>query len=205
MKKILLVFTLLYDLMIFWVIERCIETEQFNLRVLIGILFAVALSYLMYKQIRIRISEKKKEKERLKEQQKYEGFPYENIRFTDLMPFRRYEYKKYSYTNVRVFTPDSLNFDSSLIEVGKCISLQTEPSNPYDKNAVAVYRMNVKVGYLYRGKLQDMANDYLHRYEDEVFGYIDSSDNRSFTIALGFYKGSNSFGWSDDEYEDDKE
>ena len=179
--------------MILYVMFRCITTAQFNIRVLIGILIAVAIDYISYcvlKKVRQRIIKSKEESK---------APSIENIYFTNINQFNRYEFRKYSYDKVGVFIPDGLTFDHTLLEVGKYITLHQEPSNAYDKKAIAVYRKDTKVGYLYRGKLQDMANDYLDCGENEVLGYIDSLDGDSFTIALGFYKGSNSFS---DDYEE---
>ena len=187
----------LYNLMILYVIFRCLTTAQFNIRVLIGILIAVAVDYIVYFVLK---KARKKAIETIKES-KISSI--EDITFTSINQFNRYEYRKYSYDKVRVFTPEDLIFDRSLIEVGKYITLHQDPSNPYDKNAVAVYRKDTKVGYLYRGKLQDMTNDYLYNHENEVLGFIDGIEDGKFTITLGFYKGSNSFIDDEDDNEND--
>lgn len=192
-----LIIAALYNLMIIYVIFRCITTAQFNIRVFIGILIAVAVDYIVYFAL------KKARKKVIETTKESKSFSIEDITFTSINQFNRYEYRKYSYDKVRVFTPEDLIFDRSLIEVGKYITLHQEPSNSYDTNAVAVYRKDTKVGYLYLGKLQDMTNDYLYNYENEVLGFIDGIEDGKFTITLGFYKGSKSFIDDEDDNEND--
>lgn len=95
---------------------------------------------------------------------------------------------KYHYDQVRVFTPKEfvLAFEDS--DLGKDVSLQQEPDNTYDTRAIAVHAGNVKIGYLNRGKLQDMVNDYIDRGWP-ILGCIDSieDDDNKCTICLYFY------------------
>lgn len=71
---------------------------------------------------------------------------------------------------------------------GKAITFKQEPSNPHDKNAVAVYLENKKIGYVYRGKIQDMINDFIKR-GDLILGYLNkySITEKTATYKIGFY------------------
>ena len=75
---------------------------------------------------------------------------------------------------------------------GKAITFKQEPDNEHDKNAVAVYLNDIKVGYLYRGKTQDMVNDWISR-DMPFWGYVNKIDtvNNTATIKIGFYRSLN--------------
>lgn len=64
-----------------------------------------------------------------------------------------------------------------------------EPDNPYDAKAVAIYLKNSKIGYVYRGRVQDMINDWIKRGE-EFAGYICkySLKDKKASYRIGFYK-----------------
>ncbi len=72
---------------------------------------------------------------------------------------------------------------------GHSIDFRREINNAYDENAIAIYLKDNKIGYVYRGKIQDMIIDWLKR--DEVFvGYINkfSIKDNTATYKIGFYK-----------------
>jgi hypothetical protein len=67
----------------------------------------------------------------------------------------------YDYTAVELFHPDELDFDRLII--GEHCELIQEPDNEYDDRAVYAEYNGYKFGYMYKGKLQDMVNDWLDR------------------------------------------
>lgn len=73
----------------------------------------------------------------------------------------------YRYEHVGVYVPDVSVLEE--IEVGRIAFYIAETYNEHDPNAVAVYTesvrtgQSVKVGYLYRGRIQDMANEWEDR------------------------------------------
>lgn len=72
---------------------------------------------------------------------------------------------------------------------GKEITFRQEPNNEADGEAIAVYFNDTKVGYLFKGKIKDMANDWINR-DEPIIGYInkiDTTQNRA-TIKIGFYR-----------------
>ncbi len=72
---------------------------------------------------------------------------------------------------------------------GECLEFLQEPENEHDKNAVAIYHDKTKIGYVYKGKIQDMINDWIVR-KDFFTGYINKifiTDNKA-TYKIGFYK-----------------
>lgn len=95
---------------------------------------------------------------------------------------------KYRYNHVDVYTPSTYYVRFGYGDLGKDVRLVREPDNPRDSRAIAVYVRDTKIGYLNRGKLQDMANDYI-TMRGEILGCIDSVDDTSnrCTIALYFY------------------
>ena len=68
---------------------------------------------------------------------------------------------RYEYSAVRLFRPEGEC--DPVPDVGSEIDLETEPENPYDSGAVKAVYGGGLVGYLNRGKLQDMMRD-----KDEV-------------------------------------
>lgn len=72
---------------------------------------------------------------------------------------------------------------------GKPLTFKQEPENPKDNKAVAIYLDGIKIGYIYRGTLQVMYNDYAKRGW-LVSGYLNkySADENKATYKIGFYK-----------------
>lgn len=70
---------------------------------------------------------------------------------------------RYEYSAVRLFRPDGEC--DPVPDVGSDIDLETEPENPYDSGAVKAVYGSCLVGYLNRGKLQDMMRDKINRGE----------------------------------------
>lgn len=104
----------------------------------------------------------------------------------------------YRYEHVGVYIPDISVIDD--IEVGRIAVLLQEPSNKYDPRAVAVYTdsvktgKNIKVGYLYRGKIQNIANDWEDRGEPAfcqiacINKQSANPDKDGVKINMSFYK-----------------
>lgn len=69
----------------------------------------------------------------------------------------------YRYTEVGIFIPKDKTFDVEGFEPGAILTLVQDPENPHDNHAVGLKLHNQLVGYLYRGKLQDMANDWIEK------------------------------------------
>lgn len=55
------------------------------------------------------------------------------------------------------------NFENLIGQEGEEITFRQEPENTYDPNAVAVYLDEKKVGYVFKGRTQEMTNDWLKR------------------------------------------
>lgn len=95
--------------------------------------------------------------------------------------------KKYEYQE-NLYTPEDI-IELADTNVGKEIEFKQENDNPYDSNAVAVYLADTKIGYVYRGKVQDMINDWIKR-NDYFLGFIDIVDKNKKQIKykIAFYK-----------------
>ncbi len=72
---------------------------------------------------------------------------------------------------------------------GKGVRFIQEKDNPHDSSAVAIYLNSHKIGYVYRGGIQDMINDWIKRSLFFI-GYINkySIAEKKATIKIGFYK-----------------
>lgn len=104
--------------------------------------------------------------------------------------------RSYVYQNVKLYIVPGQEPNFSLLEPGEDVTLEKEPSNSYDSKAVYARTWLVssnlpdtKVGYIRKGKLQDMINDYLDR-RLPIMAYIDSIDDDEgiITLCLAFYR-----------------
>ena len=79
--------------------------------------------------------------------------------------------------------------DYATLNLGDNLMFVQEPNNPYDKKAIAVYDNDSKIGYLYKGKLQDTINDFIRR-GDAISAYIKSIDvdKPEIMMFIGLYK-----------------
>lgn len=92
--------------------------------------------------------------------------------------------KKYEYNEVKYYIPDDVTHIQ--LNINDFISFKQEPENIYDELAVALYKDNTKIGYLNKGKLQDMVNDYLS-HDNNYYIVIGKSDTPT-TVCIAFYK-----------------
>ncbi len=82
----------------------------------------------------------------------------------------------YFYTDVGVYVPDLVALSSSPEAIPlQGVALFQDSNNVYDNKAVAVCQSCGPIAYLYRGKIQDMANDWLGSGR-KVYGYISYID-----------------------------
>lgn len=98
----------------------------------------------------------------------------------------------YQYTNEICFikgqkdTEQNMKYASS--HIGNQINFTKEPSNKFDSHAVAIYLNDKKVGYVYKGKNQDMINDWLSK-GNPIVAYISRClDDGTVFYEIGFYK-----------------
>ena len=74
---------------------------------------------------------------------------------------------KYHYKNVEVSSWDRIPRD---VKIGNRVAFIQEKNNEADKNAVLLMFVpqRKRFGYLFKGKMQDMVNDYLNRGDKVV-------------------------------------
>ena len=93
---------------------------------------------------------------------------------------------KYHYNNVSVACVDTPECQpaAAAAQVGDVVTLLQDAANKYDNNAVSLSTSVGLIGYLYKGKLQDMANDFIKKGLP-VVGVVENSPAK--TVLLGFY------------------
>lgn len=95
---------------------------------------------------------------------------------------------KYKYDGVDVCIIKGSDPNLNEISVGDKVELIHEPENVYDNKAVMLKVNNIKIGYLYKGRLQDM----FHDLQNELLIYSCISnieiENNKVQIFLGFYR-----------------
>lgn len=86
------------------------------------------------------------------------------------------------------------DINASALALGKDIEFKQEPDNQYDNKAIAIYFNNIKVGYVYKGVVQDMINSWIKR-GDYFRGYLNkiNIEEKKITYKIGFYKDLNNF------------
>ena len=91
---------------------------------------------------------------------------------------------KYGYDDVKLAMSDN---DKTPVDFGAAVKFEAEPENKYDENAVAAYVGTSRIGYLHKGRLQDMFHDY-KTSDGEVHGIIESFDEKHIFVKVGYYK-----------------
>lgn len=96
---------------------------------------------------------------------------------------------EYTYDSVKLATPTNadLSPDFNTLTPGTALTLVQEPANTYDNKAVAVFDGPHRIGFLFRGRLQGMANDFLNR-GDTITATINTASSDGITINLLFNK-----------------
>lgn len=93
---------------------------------------------------------------------------------------------KYKYTAVSIAGAGKENYidAATSVSVGDEITIKAEPSNPYDNKAVALIEQSGScIGYLHKGRLQDMANDFM-RKGLPVLAIAENSPTTLITLAF---------------------
>lgn len=90
--------------------------------------------------------------------------------------------KQYEYTQVPIYIPDESN--PSPFSINDSVVLKQDHTNAYDSNSIALYNQSNLTGYLLRGNIQTMANDYLNNDNHIVIAKADTDK----TLCLAFFK-----------------
>lgn len=130
-------------------------------------------------------------KRQMEEQERIIAEAEEQIRLQEMLTLPEKFFgaeRAYDFEDVNLFVPDAAAF--SKMSVGTKLNARQEPENSYDKKAVRLEWNRDTLAYFYRGKLQDMANDYL-RLGGHVHGIVTAlmPDEKKIAAHLGFYKG----------------
>lgn len=96
---------------------------------------------------------------------------------------------KYHYEDVEITSWDRI---PPGVKIGNRVVFVQEPTNPADDHAVRLMFVpqKCKFGYLYRGEIQDMVNDYINR-GDKVVGrlsYLTFKPHKIVKIDIAFFK-----------------
>lgn len=96
---------------------------------------------------------------------------------------------KYHYQDVEISSWDYIPND---VKIGNKVIFIQEPSNEADDKAVMLVFVpqKRKFGYLYRGKIQDMVNDYLNRGDKVVarLSHLSFQPCKTVKIDIAFFK-----------------
>ena len=94
---------------------------------------------------------------------------------------------KYSYEAHLVMLPDVCGVADLIGKTGKSLDIVLEPENEYDPRAVALYLEEKKIGYVHKGRLQDMIHDWIER-GDEIRCCLKRLTAEDAYFLIGFYK-----------------
>lgn len=90
---------------------------------------------------------------------------------------------KYEYKDVDIALPNTTYLSS--LQLGTSLILEPEPNNEYDVKAIAICHSNNRLGYIHKGKLQDMIHDFTRRGEVVCALYTHEEPAQ---IHLAFYR-----------------
>lgn len=93
----------------------------------------------------------------------------------------------YQYDQVGIAFPNN-----GSLKLGDVVSLEPEPENQYDPQAIKIMKDSEKLGYMYRGKLQKMVHDFIKK-DLPVIVCVDSISGKEFTCSFAFYKDISSY------------
>lgn len=95
----------------------------------------------------------------------------------------------YHYEHVNLYVPDNVSWELDSITPGEDVLFRQEPENTYDSKAVSVFtKNNTKLGYLYKGTIKDMVNDFMQDALP-VLSCVDSvGDDGTITLFIAFYR-----------------
>lgn len=95
-------------------------------------------------------------------------------------------YLRWEYSKVGIAFPDNLD----ILKLRDCdLTIQAEPDNPHDSGAVALYKGDKKLGYFYRGNIQEMLPKYSQDEDYEVYIFVSLLDkeNNKLAVSIAFY------------------
>ena len=93
----------------------------------------------------------------------------------------------FDYVDVCIIKGNEPDYDA--LSIGDTVELVSEHDNAYDSKAVALYVNSQKIGYIYRGKIQDIANEYLDSLNTKhIEGIITDIEKPNIKINIGLYK-----------------
>ena len=96
----------------------------------------------------------------------------------------------YAYDSVKLAVPPNAACytDYDNIPFFADLSLEAEPENPHDNKAVKVMYGEEKIGYLFRGRLQDMFHDFSKRGDSYVANFLGENAQGYPEIYLSFHR-----------------
>jgi hypothetical protein len=94
----------------------------------------------------------------------------------------------YKYTDVDIAGVKYALPNYAKLHIGAELQFTSEPNNPYDSKAILVECNGMTLGYVHRGKLQDMINDWLKKHLP-IWSCISelSADESIIKMCLAFY------------------
>lgn len=95
----------------------------------------------------------------------------------------------YEFQNTDVAIMDKANIDYTKFEESDEVSFVSEPENKYDKKAIKVMYDDMLLGYIYKGKTQDMVHDWQKRKEP-IFSAIQTvnPEGNKISLYIAFYR-----------------
>lgn len=96
----------------------------------------------------------------------------------------------YNYNDVSIVGNKYITgFDINSLEPGQKIELIPEPNNEYDSKAILAVCDGKKIGYVSKGRVQEMISDYI-RKELPIFSVIENInyDESYINMFIAFYK-----------------
>lgn len=95
----------------------------------------------------------------------------------------------YHYEEIKLYTPPKYQKSRPRIKAGTELEVMPEPENPYDNCAVKFTYKGKTLGYVYKGGLQDMFNDWFTYGHPFIVRFLKYGSPESVAVNVAFYRG----------------
>lgn len=94
----------------------------------------------------------------------------------------------YQYTEVQLYRPPKYQKRLPFITPGTELTIQREPKNQYDCNAVKFTYKGELVGYVHKNRMQDMLNEWITAGRPVIARFINYPSKEAAYINIAFYR-----------------
>lgn len=108
---------------------------------------------------------------------------------TSMPDYTNGSFLKYFYDDENIAGVQHRDLDFSKINISH-IRFEFEPNNQYDSNAIRIYQGDIFLGYVHKGRTNEMIHSYLKNPDWDIYAKINTIDeaNQALKYQIAFYK-----------------